>query len=56
MASGGQQNLTRYNIKSTASVARMNAVPLNESVPLLKEILDKMRMNKRAREQYSGTQ
>jgi hypothetical protein len=40
---------------SAASAARMNAVPLNESVPLLKKILEEMRMNKTAAQQFSGT-
>jgi len=54
-SSGRQNNLTRYNMDSTASAARMNAVPLNESVPLLKKILEEMRMNKTAAQQFSGT-
>jgi hypothetical protein len=47
--------VTEFNMDSTASAARMNAVPLNESVPLLKKILEEMRMNKTAAQQFSGT-
>jgi hypothetical protein len=39
---------------STASAARMNAVPLNESEALLKEILEEMRMKKMAAQQFFG--
>jgi hypothetical protein len=56
MASSGRQKyVTKFNMDSTASAARMNAVPLNESVPLLKKILEEMRMNKTAAQQFSGT-
>ena len=46
--------MTKFNMDSTASAARMNAVPLNESVPLLKKILEEMRMNKTAAQQFFG--
>jgi hypothetical protein len=54
-SSGRQKNVTKFNMDSTASAARMNAVPLNESVPLLKKILEEMRMNKTAAQQFFGT-
>ncbi|KAL3780454.1 hypothetical protein ACHAW5_004580 [Stephanodiscus triporus] len=53
LRSGQHINLTKYDMGSTASANRMNAVPLNESVPLLMKILEEMRINKTAAQKFS---
>ncbi len=55
MLRSGRNNITQYDVSSAPAAARMNAVPLNESVPLLEKILEEMRMNKTDAQQSSGT-
>ena len=45
MVSGGEHiNLTRYDVQNSASVARLHAVPLNESESFFYKILVEMRI------------
>ena len=45
MVSGGQHiNLTRYDVQNSVSVARLHAVPLNESESFFYKILVEMRI------------